>query len=185
MFGIGPMELILIAIVAIVFIGPERLPDVMRKCGRMFVQFRRQANDVKSSFNDVIQDAEREFELERIRELQQKLASNTPTQLLDSAMKDDTLAPKAEQQQLASNAPTDAQDFDYHHDHYVDGKYVKPDAGFIPWDPSMNRPLSEMFPLPPVADPAPAAPNQEQKAESDKKPSEEPTIGQKPKPHDV
>ncbi|MCX6130193.1 MAG: Sec-independent protein translocase protein TatB, partial [Proteobacteria bacterium] len=144
MFGIGPMELIVIAIVAMVFIGPERLPDVMRKFGRLFVQIRRQTNDVKSTFQDVIHEAEREFELERIRELQQKMAATSPTQVLDAAIQQSNTTQALPQPagldehghplpgfdaEGKALAPGEHHAFDYHHEHYVDGKYVKPDDG--------------------------------------------------------
>lgn len=61
MFGIGIFELIIIAVVALIFVGPKRLPEVMRQAGKMFVQLRRTANDVKSQFDGVIQQAEAEI----------------------------------------------------------------------------------------------------------------------------
>lgn len=176
MFGIGPMELIVIAIVAMVFIGPEKLPDIMRKFGKIFVQVRRQANEVRTSFNEVIHDAEREFELERIRELQKKLQSSSPQQVLDAALSDSTttatkplygpgldehghplpgcdengypLAPEHATPQDKAAA------HEYHEGHYIDGKFVPNADTFLAWDPAMNKPLNELFPL------APEAPNQ-------------------------
>ena len=73
MFGIGPMELIVVAVVAIVVVGPKRLPEMMRKLGRIFVQVRRQTNDIRQGFNDVVREAERDLELEKIRELKQQV----------------------------------------------------------------------------------------------------------------
>ena len=162
MFGIGPMEMIVIAIVAIVFIGPERLPEVMRKFGKIFVQIRRQTNEVKSTFNEAIQDAERDFEIERLRELQHKLASSTPTQILEASMQDNAGhipshrdAPKildSNGHPLAATnpnppAPAPAPTLDYHEGHYVDGKYLANSESFVPWDASMDKPLSEIFPI--------------------------------------
>lgn len=165
MFGIGPMELIVIAIVAMVFIGPEKLPDIMRKFGKIFVQVRRQANEVRSSFNDVIHDAEREFELERIRELQKKLTSTTPQQVLNAAMAEPkpALGPGLDEHGHAlpgydenGHIIIPPESHDYHEGHYVDGQFVKNADTFLAWDDSMNRPLSELFPLHPK-EPEPAA----------------------------
>jgi len=61
MFGIGIFELIVIAVVALVFVGPKRLPELMRQGGKLFVQLRRTANDVKSQFDGVISQAEEEI----------------------------------------------------------------------------------------------------------------------------
>lgn len=173
MFGIGPMELIVIAIVAMVFIGPDKLPDIMRKFGKIFVQVRRQANEVRSSFNDVIHEAEREFELERIRELQKKLQSTSPQQVLDAALSDSKTTATQPLQGPGLDehghplpghdengyplAPDHAtpQDtgpaHDYHEGHYVDGKFVKNADTFVNYDPAWDKPLSELFPLKPEA----------------------------------
>lgn len=166
MFGIGPMELIVIAVVAMLFIGPDKLPDLMRKFGKMFVQVRRQANEVKSSFNDVIHEAEREFELERIRELQKKLQSTSPQQILDAALADSTTTGTKPLQgpgldehghplpgydengyPLAPEGATAQQQHEYHEGHYVDGKFVKNADTFVAWDPAWDKPLNELFPL--------------------------------------
>jgi Tat protein translocase TatB subunit len=85
MFNIGPMELLLIAVVAIVFVGPDKLPEALKKFGRFFVQVKRHANDVKGNFDEVLRDAERELELERIRELQKKLQADiSAVQVIDA-----------------------------------------------------------------------------------------------------
>ncbi|RZA12083.1 MAG: twin-arginine translocase subunit TatB, partial [Proteobacteria bacterium] len=77
MFGIGPMEAIIIALIAIIFVGPDKLPGVLKKFGRFYVQAKRHANDVKSGFDQAIHQAERDLELERIRELQREIQATT------------------------------------------------------------------------------------------------------------
>jgi sec-independent protein translocase protein TatB len=176
MFGIGPMELVVIAIVAMLFIGPDKLPDLMRKFGKIFVQVRRQANEVKSSFNDVIHEAEREFELERIRELQKKLQSTSPQQVLDAALADSTTTATKPLQgpgldehghplpgydengyPLAPDGATAQEQHEYHEGHYVDGKFVKNADTFVSWDPAWDKPLHELFPVKQEEAPADAA----------------------------
>ncbi len=63
MFDIGFSEMIVIAVVALVVIGPERLPKVARTLGHLFGRMQRYVNDVKS-------DISREMELEELRKLQ-------------------------------------------------------------------------------------------------------------------
>ncbi len=63
MFDIGFSEMMLIAIVALVVIGPERLPKVARTAGHMLGRLQRYVNDVKSDIN-------REMQLEELRKLQ-------------------------------------------------------------------------------------------------------------------
>lgn len=57
MFGIGFLEICLIVVVGLVFIGPQNLPKVMVELGKFFVQMRRMSNEVKSSVNDAVREA--------------------------------------------------------------------------------------------------------------------------------
>ena len=52
MAKIGSMELIVILIVAFLAIGPERMPKVARKFGRMLRSFRKMMNDASDEFRD-------------------------------------------------------------------------------------------------------------------------------------
>ena len=51
MFDIGFSELIVIGIVALVVIGPERLPKVARTAGLLLGRLQRYVNDVKADIN--------------------------------------------------------------------------------------------------------------------------------------
>jgi len=46
-FNIGPTELIVIMIVALVVFGPKRLPEIGRTLGRSLQEFRRASNDLR------------------------------------------------------------------------------------------------------------------------------------------
>ena len=50
MFGIGPEELMLVAILALLVLGPERLPKVMRDMGRIVGDLRRTSDELRSEF---------------------------------------------------------------------------------------------------------------------------------------
>ena len=63
MFDIGFSELVVIALVALLVIGPERLPKVARTLGHLLGRMQRYVNDVKA-------DISREMELDELRELQ-------------------------------------------------------------------------------------------------------------------
>ena len=63
MFDIGFSELMVIAIVALIVIGPERLPKVARTLGHLLGRMQRYVNDVKS-------DISREMELDELKKLQ-------------------------------------------------------------------------------------------------------------------
>ena len=48
MFDVGLSEMMVIAVVALIVIGPERLPKVARTLGHLFGRMQRYVNDVKS-----------------------------------------------------------------------------------------------------------------------------------------
>jgi len=65
MFGIGFPELLLILGLALVVIGPKRLPDIARALGRGFSEFKRATEDLKSTFNEEVRTSERRDRLQR------------------------------------------------------------------------------------------------------------------------
>lgn len=56
MFGIGFPELIIIMVVALLVVGPSKLPELAKSLGKTFQEFRRMADDVKESFEEEIAD---------------------------------------------------------------------------------------------------------------------------------
>ena len=61
MFGIGMSEMLLIAALALIVIGPKKLPGLARSLGRGFAEFKRAANELKSTFEmEMKADQERE-----------------------------------------------------------------------------------------------------------------------------
>lgn len=77
MFGIGSTELVVILIVALIVIGPSKLPDLMRTLGKGMAEFRRMSNDVKSTFEAEVDRAERE---KRQTEAQKELYPEKPAE---------------------------------------------------------------------------------------------------------
>ncbi len=51
MFDLGIGEMMLIAVLVIVFVGPDGLPDMMRVMGRFYGQMRRASDDLRRTFN--------------------------------------------------------------------------------------------------------------------------------------
>ena len=68
MFGIGLPEMIIIAVVALIFIGPDKLPGVLRSIGKGLVELKRATSDVRSTVQDEMQKIEEEIELKEVRE---------------------------------------------------------------------------------------------------------------------
>jgi len=63
MFDIGFSEMVVIAVVALIVLGPEKLPKVARTAGHLLGRLQRYVNDVKSDIN-------REMQLEELKKLQ-------------------------------------------------------------------------------------------------------------------
>lgn len=63
MLDIGWSELLVVAVVAIIVVGPKDLPAMLRSIGRIVGQMKRMANEFTSQFDDAM----REAELDQIR----------------------------------------------------------------------------------------------------------------------
>jgi sec-independent protein translocase protein TatA len=60
MFNVGPMELIVILLVALLIVGPKRLPEVGRSIGKSLRELRRATEDVRYSFESSLDDESKE-----------------------------------------------------------------------------------------------------------------------------
>jgi sec-independent protein translocase protein TatB len=66
MFDIGFSEILVIAVVALIVIGPERLPKVARTLGHLFGRLQRYVAEVKA-------DIDREMQMEELKKLQSSM----------------------------------------------------------------------------------------------------------------
>ena len=60
--GFGPIgipEMIIIAVVALIFFGPRKLPELGRSLGKSLAEFKRASSDLKNSLDDEIRQEER------------------------------------------------------------------------------------------------------------------------------
>jgi len=98
LLGLGPGEIILVALAVIVVIGPDRLPHFMRSAGRMYGQLRRAADEMRRS---LVLEADRQDAEDRYQEMRRRRADR----------KEET--PDVEQQGAVSQA---IHDFEPEHD---------------------------------------------------------------------
>jgi len=66
MFDVGFSELIIIGVVALIVVGPERLPKVARTAGHLIGRLQRYVNDVKEDIN-------REIQFDALKKLQNEV----------------------------------------------------------------------------------------------------------------
>jgi sec-independent protein translocase protein TatB len=125
--GIGMPELLVVLVLALVVVGPQQLPVMMRKVGQMMAQARAMAKDFQNSFEEI----GRETELSELRREIEALKEANPVNNLrgefDKAArdlqdddirqlklkqvdKDRAAAEQAKAAKLAEGPPSDAPD---------------------------------------------------------------------------
>jgi sec-independent protein translocase protein TatB len=99
MFDVGFSEIVVIAVVALIVIGPERLPKTARMLGHLFGRLQRYVSDVKADIN-------REMELDELRRLQREVkgAATEIEQSMRSVATDFQSGIKGVEQQLNEGA---------------------------------------------------------------------------------
>jgi sec-independent protein translocase protein TatB len=94
-FDIGFSELLVIGLVALIVIGPERLPRVARTVGHLAGRLQRYVNDVKADIN-------REMELDELRKMRDEM-QQAATEMESSVRKE-----LGETEQALNQAVTEA-----------------------------------------------------------------------------
>jgi sec-independent protein translocase protein TatB len=84
MFGIGSTELIVILVVALLVLGPKKLPEIARSLGKGMAEFRRMSTDVKRTIEMESDRAEEEKKKKEVKEellpeKEQAKAGTTPS----------------------------------------------------------------------------------------------------------
>jgi len=78
MFGVDTSELLVVAVVALLFIGPKELPRVMMMIGRWIGQVRGYARHFTSGIENVIREAELEEMEKKWREENERILAQYP-----------------------------------------------------------------------------------------------------------
>ena len=127
MFDIGWSELIVIAVVALVAIGPKELPGVLRMVGQWMGKVRRMAAEFQGQFNEAMREAEMTDIKKQFDEIKDTAKSFTGANLLADAQKDVADAFKYEDKPAETTASSAT---------------AAPDAASSPTEPAMPEPPS-------------------------------------------
>ena len=73
-FGIGPLELFLILVVALIVFGPDKLPEIGRNVGKTIREFRRASDEIRDTVL-------KEVELEGMRKTAQSVKEEVKSSL--------------------------------------------------------------------------------------------------------
>ncbi len=78
MFGVGTSELLVIFLVALLVIGPSKLPDIAKALGKALAEFRRVSSDVQRQLDLEVQLAEMEKNKDRKNEEEKNTEDASP-----------------------------------------------------------------------------------------------------------
>lgn len=95
MFDIAFSEMMIIAVIALIVIGPERLPRVARTLGHLFGRMQRYVSDVKA-------DISREMELDELKKLQTSMQDAARS--FEQSVKQEVHATESELNKIAQEA---------------------------------------------------------------------------------
>jgi Tat protein translocase TatB subunit len=112
MFGIGFEHLLVIMIVVLLVVGPDKLPDVARALGRGYAEFKRTMDEVKNAMDqdDTVRGLREEFrsaqrEVSLKRHLVQNLVMDPGTAIKSAVYDAPTKAPEAAAVEASAEAP--------------------------------------------------------------------------------
>ena len=91
MFNVGPGELIVIALVLLIAVGPEQLPGVIRKAGKTAAQVRSMTDGLRSEFMAGLDEIERAADIKAWAESD----ANEPAEFAEATPPDLGLDPAA------------------------------------------------------------------------------------------
>jgi Tat protein translocase TatB subunit len=68
MFGIGMPELLVIAVIALLVVGPKRLPDIARALGKGLAEFRKVTEDATDTIKETLKTDELKKDMDGLKD---------------------------------------------------------------------------------------------------------------------
>jgi len=90
MFDIGWTELMVIACVAIIVVGPKDLPRMLRTLGQTMGKMRRMSREFQSTFNDALREAEQQADIADMKKQVEDVGNFNPLGDLKKSIEEDT-----------------------------------------------------------------------------------------------
>lgn len=161
MFDIAFTELMIIGVVALVVIGPERLPKVARTAGQWLGRLNRYASQVK-------QDIDRDMKLEELRKMQQDMkdtaqryeimATDSKREIEEAVVQETSQISKVMQAMSATDGGLTMKEWDRVKEEEASAAKALPEApaqAAAPATPTPAAPAGVAVAAPPVAAPPP------------------------------
>ncbi len=101
MFDIGSVELLVVALVALLVLGPERLPQALRTLGLWFGRLRRSFTNIKNEIedelgmDDIRRQLHNEAVMEEIKRIEEEVKGEHKPDLPDSPSSGNSIQPPA------------------------------------------------------------------------------------------
>src|ERR1700757_4925975 len=106
MFDIGWSEIVVIAVVALIAIGPKELPGVLRMVGQWMGKARRMAAEFQGQFQEALREAEMADLKKSFDEVRAAASGFSPTGVISSLQRDVDKALDIEGVDKSAAAPT-------------------------------------------------------------------------------
>ena len=165
LFGVGALEALLVMVITLIVVGPQRFPEIARQGGRWFRVGRRFAADVTADFREALHEIEEEVvaegdDLHAVREIGEEIGAGLRENSadLDQLRRDTERA--AEQAGTGTERPASAAE-----QHDGDGEPPEPTGEATPrGEGASQSPSQRVSSPPPIA--SPVTPPERESSES-------------------
>ncbi|MEM9635355.1 MAG: Sec-independent protein translocase protein TatB [Pseudomonadota bacterium] len=110
MFDIGWTELLVIACVAIIVVGPKDLPRMLRTLGQTIGKMRKLSREFQSTFNDALREAEQQADIADMKKQVEEVANFNPLGDIKKSIEEDAAKKSAKPKAASAEAASSSSD---------------------------------------------------------------------------